>query len=209
MFDKYLPCLEFGGVLTCGLCPSTWLPIPADPHADYLPPVSVSTHSSFCVCICVRESVFHLRRLRLFICFSACLCMHRHVFGSARVCVWWRHVLATRYALAQKVLPDHASATARGLCAARGDEWEGMECVCTLCIWATSPLSTRQKLKLGRCGRCLHEQVNLCHVCHRKIKALVYSGALLPLLISISKQRRWHGRELSHPSRLDRTGPGV
>ncbi len=150
---------------------------------------------------------------------SLCVCLYASMclFPSVCICVLDPHVCddgtSSRLIihLLRKCCQIMLTPQPGGLCAARGDEWEGKECVCTLCIWATSSLSsnsTRQKLKLGECRRCLHEWANVYHVCHRKIKALVYSGALLFLPISISKQRRWHG-ELSHQSRPDPTGPGV
>lgn len=78
-----------------------------------------------------------------------------------------------------------------------------------VCVYyAYEPLSnnsTQKKFQLCGCSRCLHEWVNLYHVCHRKIKALVYSGTLPSLLINISKRRRCHGRELSCPSRPKQT----
>lgn len=126
----------------------------------------------------------------------------------------WTHLCgdgtspASHYALAQKVLPEHANTTAPG--GVDGERrWVGGKgmCACTLCIWATFPFSsncTHQKLKLGGCRRCLHEWVNLYHVCHRKIKALVYSGARLSAPISISKLRRRRRGELSHRGRRDR-----
>lgn len=184
--------------------------IPADTHVGYLPPICQHTHFQSNV---ASESgyVSVLRSLCLspFVCFCVCFYL--------RVCVCplaWTHLCgdgtspASHYALAQKVLPEHANTTAPG--GVDGERrWVGGKgmCACTLCIWATFPFSsncTHQKLKLGGCRRCLHEWVNLYHVCHRKIKALVYSGARLSAPISISKLRRRRRGELSHRGRRDR-----
>lgn len=177
----------------------------ADTHVDYLPPICqhtrfqsnvasesgyVSVLRSLFVSICVFLRIF------LFVCLRVSACLNTPV--------WWWHVLMH---LLRKCCQNMLTPQPRGLWTARGDEWVGKECVCTLCIWATSPFSsncTRQKLKHGGCRRCLHEWVNLYHVCHRKIKALVYSGARLSAPISISKLRRRHRRELSHRGRPDR-----
>lgn len=166
------------------LCPSAWLPIlVADSHTGYMPPVSVSTphtpaqdpltvQCSHWTCVCARESAVQLPCLCLFVCFSVCLCMHRHVFVCMCVCVCvllhsWSHVCDDGTSsqvimhLLRKCCQIMLTLKPGGpLCSERGDECEGMECVCTLCIWATSPLSnnsTHQKLKLGGCSRCLHE----------------------------------------------------
>lgn len=178
-------------------------PSPVDSHSDFLPPVSVSTQ--FCT-----ESLSVC--LFLCVCLYADMCLFLSVCVRVLDCTCCDDGTSSRLImhLLRKCCQIMLTPQPGGPCVAGRDEWEGKECVCTLCIWATSPLSnnsTRQKLKLGECSRCLHEWVNLYHVCQRKIKALVYSGALLSLLISISKQRRWHGRELSHPSRPEQTGP--
>lgn len=148
-------------------------------------------------CVCVRADEC------LFLCVSA-----RRI---ARV--WWRHVLASHYALAQKVLPDHANTTAPGG-SARREEMSGREWnVCVHYAYEPLPhfffrrLHTPKSFNSGDAADAYMSWVNLYHVCHRKIKARVYSGALLSLLISISKRRRWHGRVLSHPSRPEQTGP--
>lgn len=162
-----------------GLCPSAWLPIPADRPADNLPPLPVSTHSctasTHCItCVCARESVFQWPCLfvcpRVYVCANTWVC-----FGALDA--WWRHILTSHYALAQKVLPDHANAEAWGA----PERWEEMSARNGMCVYIMhmSRSSTHQNVKPGGCSRCLHGQLNLYHVCHRKIKALVYSGALL------------------------------
>lgn len=125
-------------------------------------PISVSTAFTYIHIEFVYVFVCFNYLVCLFLCVCKCTCMCTFLCACVRVLertfVWWRHVLlASHYALAQKVLPDHANTTARGC--VRWEEMSGREWnVCTLCIWATSPLSnnsTRPKLKLG--SRCLHE----------------------------------------------------
>lgn len=168
--------------------------------ATCLPSVSTLIFSQRCqriwLRICIKESLF------------VSICVFLRLFLFARLlehtCVVTARPPQVIMHLLRKCCQNMLTPQSRGLWTARGDEWVGKECVCTLCIWATSPFSsncTRQELKLGGCRRCLHEWVNLYHVCHRKIKALVYSGARLSAPISISKLRG----ALSP----GKTGPGV
>ena len=166
------------------------------------------------ICVSIRVSVFQLPFLCVCVCigmckFLSCVCVCLYVRWSARV--WWQHILTSHYALAQKVLPDHANTTAPG---ARSGErrWVGGKGMCVHYAYEPPPrfptTPRAKKFQLGGCSRYVHEPVNLYHVCHsEKIKALVYSGALLPPLISISKRRRGHGRELSRLSRPEQKGP--
>lgn len=148
------------------------------------------------MCVCERVGV----------CVHVCTYWHAFISASIILCAIMAHPCDYHfYVLAQKVLPDHAITTGpRGVwvcvcgggSAARGDECEGMECLCTLCIWTACPFSnnfTRQKLKLR--GNTASKVIII--ICATEKSEFLFTLEPSSLSwISISKQRRWHWREL-------------
>lgn len=105
--------------------------IPADTHVGYLPPICQHTHfQSNVASESGYVSVLRSLCLSLFVCFCVCFYL--------RVCVCplaWTHLCgdgtspASHYALAQKVLPEHANTTAPG--AVDGERrWVGGKGMC-------------------------------------------------------------------------------
>lgn len=158
----------------------------------------------------------------LWLCVGVCVCVSTGMCSSLRafvsacmiLCAIMAHPCGYHfYALAQKVLPDHAITTSPpgcvGVCgggsAARGDECEGMECLCTLCIWTACPFSnnfTQQKLKLR--GNMASKVIII--ICGTEKSEFLFTLEPSCLSwVSISKQRRWHWREvLEDRTQLDR-----
>ena len=183
-----------------GLAPSAWPPVSVGFSTDYLTQTKVDSLQE---CVCFPRMFVYAQTL---VCFCVCLLAGLHVCDdgtSSRVIM---HLLRKCCQIMLTPQPGGGSARREEM---SGREWN----VCVHYAYEPLPhfcfrrLHTPKSLNSGDAADAYMSWVNLYHVCHRKIKALVYSGALLSLPISISKRRRWHGRVLSHPSRPEQTGP--